>query len=156
MKLTDEQIREILAIEAKATSGPWFEQYEYDGTRTVCQMRSTDTLMCINRAVHVVGEPYEKTKENAALIALARNHIRELCEEVLRLRGENKRIRKSATELLDAMETCHVCNSTMSMDDIEPTHCEDCASDCDDHELPSCTPVYVLHGNLRRDLRNAD
>ena len=78
----------ILDAEARATPGPWFEQYEYDGGRTVCQMRSTNTLMCVNRAVHVVGETYEKTKENATLIALSRNHIRELCEEVLRLREE--------------------------------------------------------------------
>jgi len=88
MTLTDEQIREILAIEVRATPGPWFEQYEYDGGRTVCQMRSTDTTMCVNRASDVQGNPWGKTIENAMLIAASRNHIRELCEEVLRLREE--------------------------------------------------------------------
>lgn len=84
--MTNKQIDEILALEAKATPGPWFEQYEYDGSRTVAQMRSTDTLMCINRATHVDGHPWERTKENARLIAAVRNNIRELCEEVKRLR----------------------------------------------------------------------
>lgn len=93
--LFSRHLNAILDAEAKATPGPWFEQYEYDGGRTVCQMRSTDTLMCVNRAVHVVGETYEKSKENAALIALSRNHIRELCEEVLRLREENDRLRNT-------------------------------------------------------------
>lgn len=86
--LSDEKIREILAIEERATPKPWFEQYEYDGGRTVCQMRSTDTTFCVNRAAHVEGNPYEKTKENGSLIATARNHIRGLGEEVLRLRAE--------------------------------------------------------------------
>lgn len=37
--LTDKQIREILALDAKATPRPWFEQCEYDGGRTVCGAR---------------------------------------------------------------------------------------------------------------------
>lgn len=87
--MTNEQIKELLALEEKATPGPWFEQYQYDGGRTVATMRSVDTLMCINRAMHADGNPAKYTKENGMLIAAARNAIRPLCEEVLRLRGEN-------------------------------------------------------------------
>lgn len=58
-----------------ATPGPWFEQYDYDGGRTICQMRSTDTLFCVNRACHVKGNPWEKTKENGEFIAHARSDI---------------------------------------------------------------------------------
>lgn len=84
--MTNEQIDKLLELEARATPGPWFEQYEYDGARTVATLRSTNMLMCVNRALHVEGAPYERSWENARLIAYARNHIRELAEEVKRLR----------------------------------------------------------------------
>ena len=100
--MTDKQIDELLALEANATPGPWFEQYEYDGSRTVAQMRSTDTTMCVNRACHVDGNPWEKTKENATLIAAARNNLRPLCEEVKRLREALEKI--ESTILTNSVE----------------------------------------------------
>ena len=39
--------------------------------------------------------------------------------------------------LLDALETCHVCGGTLHLEDVEPTHCEDCSSYCEDHEEPA-------------------
>ena len=55
--------------------------------------------------------------------------------------------------LLVAMETCHVCHGTLSLDDVEPTHCEDCSWDCDEHPEPNCTPLYVLHLKAKRAVR---
>lgn len=50
--------------------------------------------MCINRALHVEGNPADQTQGNARLIAATRNHIRELCEEVLRLRVSESKLTK--------------------------------------------------------------
>ena len=52
--------------------------------------------------------------------------------------------------LLDAMETCHICQGVLGLDDMEPAHCEDCSWDCDEHEEPECIPLYVLHHRAKR------
>lgn len=77
--LTNEQIREVLATEAKATPGPWEVDVE-DGELT------RDIMVGIYDDAEMIATAYD-TVEDAILIALARNHIRELCEEVLRLRA---------------------------------------------------------------------
>ena len=56
------------------------------------------------------------------------------------------------TALLDAMETCHVCGGTLALDDVEPTHCENCSWDCNEHDAPECTPLHHLHREARRAL----
>jgi hypothetical protein len=56
----------------------------------------------------------------------------------------------AANTLLNAMETCHSCGGLLALDDVEPAHCENCPGSCDDHDGPDCTPLYVLHRNLRR------
>lgn len=56
---------------------------------------------------------------------------------------------EAATELLDAMETCHVCKGQLVLEE-SPIHCEDCSFDCEEHDEPECTPIYVLHQKLRK------
>ena len=56
------------------------------------------------------------------------------------------------SKLLDALETCHVCQGILHLEDHEPTHCEDCSWDCEEHEEPACTPIYQLHAAARREL----
>ena len=80
-------IAELLELEAAATPGPWWGQYEYDGARTVCVMRSCDTTFCVNRASHVESLPHERTKENGAAIVAARNALRPLIEHIQLLTG---------------------------------------------------------------------
>ncbi|HEV7523024.1 MAG TPA: DUF551 domain-containing protein [Candidatus Angelobacter sp.] len=60
----------------------------------------------------------------------------------------------AATELLDAMETCHVCKGVLVLQE-HPVHCEDCSGDCENHEGSECTPIYVLHAKLRKALKLA-
>lgn len=82
-------LEQLATLESAATPGPWRAQNEYDGARTVCQMRSCDQLVCINRATHVEGNTWEATQQNAALIAAARNALPELLahiEELERIR----------------------------------------------------------------------
>ena len=79
---------------------------------------------------------------------LARNHAT-LAEPQLPARASVDNLNTEATALLDAMETCHICQGVLSLDDIGPTHCENCSGDCDDHEAPECKPIYVLCRNLR-------
>lgn len=55
--------------------------------------------------------------------------------------------------LLDALETCHICGGTLTLDDVEPTHCENCSSHCDEHEAPECVPLSQLHSEARRAVR---
>ena len=62
---------------------------------------------------------------------------------------------EAARALLDAMDTCHICHSKLCLDGIEATHCEDCSYDCDEHEEPACTPIYVLHQRARAALTKA-
>lgn len=54
-------------------------------------------------------------------------------------------------ELLDVMETCHICKGTLILQE-HPVYCEDCSSDCENHEEPECTPIYVLHAKNRKEL----
>lgn len=55
--------------------------------------------------------------------------------------------------LLDAMETCHVCQGALALDDVEPTHCENCSSCCDEHDAPECTQMFQLHREARLAVR---
>ena len=50
------------------------------------------------------------------------------------------------------METCHICKGTLSLEG-DPVHCEDCTWDCDQHDEPECTPIYVLHADARRAVK---
>ena len=59
---------------------------------------------------------------------------------------------KTALALVEAMETCHLCKGQVIVEE-GPIHCEDCSFDCDEHEQPSCTPIYVLHGALKTALK---
>ena len=61
--------------------------------------------------------------------------------------------REATVKLLDAMETCHICKGALILED-GPIHCEDCSSDCEEHDEPECESVYSLHGKVRRLLRS--
>lgn len=95
-QLPDEMLRGFLEVEAKATKAPWAyckrnwrnepEPHDYyvngdpytdeDGTRV-------SVGVCIIKGNATAGEI---PKDNAHLIALARNHFRPLIEEIIRLR----------------------------------------------------------------------
>jgi hypothetical protein len=83
------------AVDARAnaaTPGPWFDQYEYDGARTVCSMRSVDVTFCVNKAIHAPGEPpYGATKENGRFIAASRTDVPRLVRLVKALLLERER-----------------------------------------------------------------
>lgn len=90
---TAEQREKWRALEQAATPGPWFEQYAYDGGRTVAKMRSTDTLFCVNVASHVsCVHPAEKFKENGRFIAAASTAVPALLDHVEELEAENARL----------------------------------------------------------------
>jgi hypothetical protein len=57
--------------------------------------------------------------------------------------------RKGLAELLSALETCHICKGLLIVED-GPMHCEDCSSDCEDHEEPVCESLYVIHQRLKQ------
>lgn len=84
-------LEKLKALEAAATPGPWIGQREYDGSRTICQVRATETLLCVNRR-DSGGPTWKKTEENCALIAKARNALPELIAEIEHLRAENARL----------------------------------------------------------------
>lgn len=77
------------ALAKKATPGPWWAQREYDGGRTVCQMRHQTETVCVNKAVHVDSNPWDAHIDNANLIEAMRNNATELialAREALELR----------------------------------------------------------------------
>lgn len=57
--------------------------------------------------------------------------------------------------LVDAMETCHQCKGTLTFDDVDPAHCEDCSCDCDNHDEPPCASIGALHGRVKTLLNKA-
>lgn len=93
--MTEEELQAVESREKAATEGPWFEQYEYDGARTVAMIRSTDTTFCVNRAIHVDGNPCERMLANGIFIARAREDVPALVAEVRRLQAENAKLRKA-------------------------------------------------------------
>ena len=63
---------------------------------------------------------------------------------------------KAARALADAMETCHICQSVLLVEK-GPTYCESgCSSDCDDHDMPECVRIDVLHAALKRELKKGE
>jgi len=106
--MTDEQIRKILEADAKATPGPWevdelfcgAVSYGISGVVTSSEdgYQAGDTWWSrtVCQTVHdmrVSGDT--KQSDNMRMIALSRNHIRELCEEVLALRAANDKMREA-------------------------------------------------------------
>lgn len=63
-------------------------------------------------------------------------------------------LKNAAARMVDAMEVCHVCGGLLALDDIESPHCEDCSGDCGDHAPPNCTPIFVLHRQLMKMVRD--
>lgn len=87
--MTREQLDALEALEAKATPGPWWAQREYDGGRTVCQMRHLGERVCLKKASHVGGDPWDAAWENANLVEALRNNAAALiaaAREALELR----------------------------------------------------------------------
>lgn len=60
-------------------------------------------------------------------------------------------VSEAIKKLLDALETCHICGGLLSLDDVEPTHCENCCGDCE-HDEPNCDPLYVMHRAARNEV----
>lgn len=84
-----------------ASPGPWFGQYIYDGARTICTMRSTDTTFCVNVASHVnpLIPTYDNYKENAQFIAWAREDIAFLLGEIAQYRSVLEQVAKMRTSM---------------------------------------------------------
>lgn len=82
------------------------------------------------------------------------DYIVTACNNYESLRKSHAALMEQATVLLDAMETCHICQGALLLQE-EAVHCEDCSVDCENHEEPECTPIYVLHRSLRKSIANA-
>lgn len=59
-----------------------------------------------------------------------------------------ERFESAAIALVEAMETCHICQGTVLVSE-QATNCENCSWDCDEHDGPSCPSIYVLHDRLK-------
>lgn len=78
--------------------------------------------------------------------------VREQEKQILEANARAAAARDAGTKLLDALEYCHHCGGQLALDDQLVSHCESCPYDCDDHDEPNCTPIYVLHDGLRKAL----
>lgn len=67
--------------------------------------------------------------------------------------AEAEAIRGPAGALVEAMETCHACKSSVLVEE-GPTYCSEggCSYDCDDHDPPNCVGIDVLHARLKAAL----
>ena len=79
----------------------------------------------------------------------AQETIDHLETELAALRARCERMEAPVSELLDAMETCHICKGAIVLQDY-PTHCETCSYDCEEHDGPACVTVDVLHARIRK------
>lgn len=66
-----------------------------------------------------------------------------------RLIGDLLPLLEAAEELLNTMETCHICKAALELQD-NPVHCEDCSGDCENHDEPECKTIQSSHVNLKR------
>lgn len=62
-------------------------------------------------------------------------------------------LKHAAQALVNAMETCHICTSSVIVDD-SPIHCEDCSYDCEEHGPPSCVTLDIIHARLKRLIKS--
>lgn len=83
---------------------------------------------------------------------LEENLIKMQCERD-EARAQVAAMREKAEALVSGMDTCHICLAMLIVDG-GLARCEDCSSDCEDHEEPncSCASLKVLHGNLKAAL----
>lgn len=110
--MTREQLDALEKLLSSATPAPWWAQREYDGGRTVCQMRHQTETVCINRAVHVEGAPWEAHWANANLIQDLRNNAAELIaqsREALELREALEYAAGDAVSLYKAGDGSYCC-----------------------------------------------
>lgn len=91
--LTDDEIKALLDLEAKATSGPWFYVRGYGigaGGHAVCNDLARE----------------DGPNANQELALSARNALRPLAEEVLRLRAELDAERRAAEKERERDNLC--------------------------------------------------
>lgn len=81
-KLTDDELRELLELESKATPGPWRNSPLVNDSR----LYPGSSVGTPSSWFAVSGEDAKQNHANARLVAAARNLARPLVEEVLRLR----------------------------------------------------------------------
>lgn len=67
------------------------------------------------------------------------------------LKQANTRLVEAATKLANAMDTCHICQCKVLVDET-PIYCNDHGYDCQNHEEPPCEGIDVLHTSLRAAL----
>lgn len=99
--MTTEKLEKLEELLHKATPGPWWAQREYDGGRTVCSMRHQTDTVCVNKAVHADGNPWDAHLDNANLIEALRNNAESLVAAA-----------REAIELREALE--FLCSHRMS------------------------------------------
>lgn len=104
--MSDDDLRELLKHEAKATPGPWRNTIRRENAKAVARAIMDSSSGCSESIVKTVETPQvqdvicwmgpganqEDDILDARLIVLARNALRPLVEEVLRLRAELERL----------------------------------------------------------------
>lgn len=113
---------------------------------------------CVGRkkAVSLASAYAELAREVAELkatLAERVDSVNDLWKQIAELRADKERMRDAAEKLIYALEVCHICTGVLSLEDAEPAHCENCSYDCDEHEAPSCTPLYDYVRNLKWAIR---
>lgn len=91
--MTKEELDALDKLAKTATGSPWWPQREYHGGRTICQMRHQSDLVCINKAEHADGNPWDAYWDNANLISALRNSAIALIQQA-----------REALELREALE----------------------------------------------------
>lgn len=60
-----------------------------------------------------------------------------------RLLAERKELLASLSALVSFLETCHICGGVLHLEDAGPTYCENCSSDCEEHDGESCSLATI-------------
>jgi len=113
INLSDDKLKELLELEAKATPGPWhfltrFPPSHADhGYRVVAELASKKADLIYCEADHCwIGKKGFTfgTQRDSELISESRNHFRPLVEEVLRLREDLRIAEKENLGLRDELK----------------------------------------------------
>jgi len=110
MAMTDERLAELIALDAKATPGPWFVLWDEDYPWVV-EISSDEAGD--NRVAHMFhnnGRDDERDGATATLIVLLRNSFPTMAAELTRLRAqvrEGEKVRAEAARLREGAEHAH-------------------------------------------------
>lgn len=139
-------------------------QGDRDQAMRMCAEVNAEARSEVERLKGELAESRGELAEARTEIAMAEDTCRyngkrrvEFQERAERSEASEKGMREAlATSkvLIEAMETCHICKGFILVEE-GPVRCEDCSSDCEEHDPPECPSIQSLHISAKKSAEAA-